>query len=144
MTTHDPSSHALGTRPPPEQLRYARALWLCTWVGVAWLVAAFVAYAAGAPARVPLQRLPGVWGLPLQHYLAATASPTGWHWLADWPQADAAMLIGIALLAAAPALCVLAVLPMYLQRGDRAYVLICVITLVVALLAASGALGARH
>ncbi len=129
----------------PEQLRYARLLQVCTWAGLCWIAAGFLAYTADAlPAHVPLRDLPGLWGLPLPRFLEATSMPTGWHLLAAWPKADAAMLLGVALLASAPGLCLAALMPMYLRSHDRAYLAITACVLMVLAVAASGLLHAPH
>ena len=50
---------------------YARWLAAGTWLGIALLVTGFLAYVTGTlPAYVPLDQLPGLWGLPLGRYLS--------------------------------------------------------------------------
>lgn len=57
---------------------------------------------------------------------------------------DIAGLVGIAVLAGCSVLCLLALVPMYLRRGDRAYAALCVAEAAVVVLAASGVLAAGH
>ena len=49
-----------------------------------------------------------------------------------------------AVLAGCSAVCLAAVIPLYVRRGDRAYALVCALVIVVLLLAASGILTAGH
>ncbi|HOW49794.1 MAG TPA: hypothetical protein P5163_16395 [Rubrivivax sp.] len=129
----------------PEQLRYARLLDWGTRVGLVLLIVSFVAYVLGlAEAHVPPERLPQIWQHPVGRYLELTGSPTGWGWLALVHRGDIAGLVGIAVLAGCSVLCLLALVPMYLRRGDRAYAALCVAEAAVVVLAASGVLAAGH
>ena len=137
-------------RPPAqaqsaEQLRYARWLDLCTRVGLVVLVLSFAAYVAGiTPPHVPHDRLPALWGLPVNAFVEATGVPTGWGWLHLAHRGDIANLIGIVVLSGCSMLCLLAVMPLYARRGDRVYLLMCLAEVAVLLLAASGVLTAGH
>lgn len=127
---------------PPEQLRYARVLDWGTWLGLSLLLASFAAYVFGwVDAHVPLQRLPAVWGQPVARYLELTGTPTGWGWLALAHRSDIAGLLGIAALAGCSLMSLLAVLPIYARRGDRAFVAVCVADVAVLLVAAAGWIG---
>lgn len=129
----------------PEQLRYARLLDWGTRVGLVLLIVSFAAYVLGlAEAHVPPERLPQIWQHPVGRYLELTGSPTGWGWLALVHRGDIAGLVGIAVLAGCSVLCLLALVPMYLRRGDRAYAALCVAEAAVVVLAASGVLAAGH
>lgn len=131
--------------PAPEQARYARVLDMTAKAGFAVLVAGFVAYLLGwLDTHVPAAELPRVWGLPLAEYLARTGTPTGWGWIAHLHKGEFAGLAGIAVLAGCSAVCLAAVIPLYVRRGDRAYALVCALVIVVLLLAASGILTAGH
>ncbi len=139
--------------PPPEaveevrveQQTYARVLDLSAKAGFVLLVAGFLAYAVGwIPAHVPPERLPELWRLPLQDYLRATDTPTGWGWIVHLPKGEFASLAGIEILAGCSMVCLLAIIPAYARRGDRVYVAICVAEIAVLLLAASGVLTAGH
>jgi hypothetical protein len=130
---------------PAEQLRYARLLDLLARIGLALLVASFVVYALGwLPAHVAVERLPELWTLPVVDYLQRTGAPTGWGWLALAGHGDVAGLVGIALLAGCSLPCLLALVPLYLRRGDKALAWLCIAEVAVVLLAASGLLGAGH
>jgi len=129
----------------PEQQTYARVLDRAAKAGFVILVAGFFAYALGwIPAHVPLERLPELWRLPLQDYLRATDTPTGWGWIVHLPKGEFASLAGIEILAGCSLVCLLAIIPVYARRGDRVYVAICVAEIAVLLLAASGVLTGIH
>ena len=137
----DPTS---GNRPP-EQLRYATLLDWGAKLGFAVLVLAFAAYVTGVlTAHVPHERLPGLWTLPLEAYLAQTGTPTGWDWLALLAKGEFASISGIAILAACSIPCLLAIVPVYWARGERAMAVIAAVTIAIQLLAASGFLVAGH
>ncbi len=127
------------------QQRYAQWLALGSRVGLALLVASFVAYVGGwiAP-LVPLDQLPTLWNQPVAQYLQATGQPTGWGWLALVTRGDVLNLVGIALLASCSLPCLLAVLPLYARARDRAFVAICALEVVVLVFAASGIIGSGH
>jgi hypothetical protein len=128
-----------------EQARYARWLEFGTWLGLVLLVASFAAYVLGwLPAHVSPQRLSQLWGQPLKAYLAATGTPTGWGWWGLLPRADTLGLLGIAWLAGVSVPCLLALVPLYLRRGDKAFAALCLAVVAVLLLAASGLLSGGH
>lgn len=128
-----------------EQLRYARWIDWGTRLGLLVLVTSFVAYAVGWPApRVPVQRLPELWSLPVEGFLQATGTPAGWGWLAQLGHGDMLGLLGIAVLAGCSVPALLGLVPLFWTRGDRALALLCAAEVAVLLLAASGLLMAGH
>lgn len=130
---------------PPEQLRYARWLDWSTRVGLVVLLLSFAAYVMGLTSpHVPLARLPELWSQPVGSYLQQTQSPTGWGWLALVHQGDFACLVGIALLAGCSLVCLLALVPLYLRRGDLVFAALCLAEVAVVLVAASGWLVGGH
>jgi hypothetical protein len=127
----------------PEQIRYARWLEVGTHAGMLVLVLLFLAYLAGLTApQVPPDRLAEVWGLPIDEFLRATGTPTGWHWVALVRRGDLATLAGIVLLLGSSLPCLVVLLPLYARRGDRIFLGICLAEVAVSLLAASGVLTA--
>lgn len=131
--------------PAPEQARYARVLDVSTKAGFVALVAGFIAYMLGwLETHVPVEDLPRVWGLPLAEYVARTDTPTGWGWVAHLHKGEFAGLAGIAALAGCSAICVAAILPAYLGRGDRIYAILCALLILILLLAGSGILTGGH
>lgn len=148
MTTTPAAPAATTSAQPPEQLRYARLLAWGTRVGLVVLIASFAAYALGVlPAQVPVDRLPELWQHPVGRYLELTGMPTGWGWLALIDRGDVAGLAGIVILAGASLPALLALVPLFLrrgQRGDRAFAWLCVAEVAVIVLAASGWLSGGH
>ena len=139
------TAHGSQPEQPPEQHRYANLLDWGTRVGLFILVSSFVAYVAGVvDARVVPQSLPQLWGLPVDRYLELTGSPKGWAWVTQLHLGDMAGLLGIAVLAGCSLLCLLALLPLYLGRRERAFAAICLAQVVVLALAASGWLAGGH
>lgn len=130
---------------PEEQLRYATLLDWGTRVGLVVLLLSFAAYVFGlAEAHVPVQRLPEVWQHPVARYLEITGSPTGWGWVALIHRGDIAGLVGIAILSGCSLVCLAALIPLYLRRGDKAFAWLCAAEIAVVLLAASGLLAGGH
>ena len=122
------------------QSAYARWLAAGTWLSIALLVAGFLAYVTGTlPAHVPLDRLPELWGMPLERYLEAAHAPTGWGWIALAGRGDYFNYCGIVLLCSITVLCYLRVLPLLAAR-ERNYALIAAAQIAVLLIAASGLL----
>ena len=128
-----------------EQRRYAGVLDVTAKAGFVILVAGFLAYAFGwIPAHVPVEQLSRLWTLPLADYLKATATPTGWGWMAHLSKGEFASLAGIAILSGSSLVCLAAVIPVYAKRGDRVYAAVCIAEIAVLLFAASGVLTPGH
>jgi hypothetical protein len=128
-----------------EQLRYARWLDWGAKAGLAALILGFGAYATGLlPAQVPFDRMPELLALPLDRYLAATGTPTGWGWTTLLAKGEFASLVGIAMLAGCSALCLVAIIPAYVRRRDPVYAIVCLLEIAVLVLAASGILTSGH
>lgn len=123
----------------PQQLRYALLLQWGTRVGLAVLVLSFAGYATGwLPAHLPPERLAQLWSQPVQSYLAASGSPTGWAWIRLAHHGDVMGLAGIAILAGCSAPSLLALVPLYAAARDRRFVALCLLQALVVLAAASG------
>ena len=122
-----------------EQEVYARWLAWGVRIGFFALVATFFLYVTGlVPAGVAPERLPELWGLPVDAYIAATGAPTGWSWIHRLGEGDLLNLVGVAILAAASIACHLRVLPMFMRSGERALAAICVAQVIVLGAAAAG------
>jgi hypothetical protein len=121
------------------ELIYARWLAWGSRAGLAVLVLAFLAYAAGLAAPlVALEDLPRLWVLPLEHYLAESGAPVGWDWLSVAAKGDYANLAGIALLGLVSLACYVRLLPELLQRGERVLAAIAAAQILVLAAAALG------
>ena len=130
---------------PVEQMRYARMLDWGARAGLVILLLSFAAYVLGlAEAHVPPAKLPELWMHPVGRYLELTGSPTGWGWVALVHRGDIAGLMGIAVLAGCSVASLLALVPLYAARGDKAFVIVCLAEVAVMLVAASGWPGAGH
>lgn len=130
---------------PEEQLRYARWLEWGTRLGLAVLVSSFAAYVFGLlQPQVPVQRLPELWQHPVGRYLELTGAPTGWGWLAQLQHGDVIGLLGIVILSGCSLVCLGALIPLYLKRGDKAFAFLCAAEIAVVLLAASGLAAGGH
>ncbi|MCW5660848.1 MAG: hypothetical protein KIT60_24380 [Burkholderiaceae bacterium] len=130
---------------PPEQERYAQWQAWGTRAGLAVLLLSFAAYLLGlSEPHIEMSRLPELWVHPVDRFLELSNTPTGWGWLALVHRGDMAGLLGIAILAGCSVACLLALVPLYLARGDKAFAAVCVAEVMVVVLAASGWLIGVH
>ena len=128
-----------------EQVRYATWLQWSGWIGLLSLVGTFLLYATGMLAPViSFEQLPHVWSLSAAQLLHETGQSPGWAWLRLLDRGDVLNLVGIALLASCSAAPLLAVVPIYLRRGDRVFAILCLLQVAVLVLAASGVVSAGH
>lgn len=122
-----------------EQEIYARWLAWGVRIGFTALVGTFFVYVAGiVPPGVAPERLPGLWGMPVGDYIAATGAPTGWSWVLRLREGDLLNLVGVAILASASIACHLRVLPLFMRSRERVFVAICIAQIVVLVSAAAG------
>jgi len=120
-----------------EEQIYARWLDAGTRLGFAVLVASFAAYVFGAlDPHVPPHELPLLWGLPVDHYVAAANAPTGWGWLALVVKADYLNYLGVALLASVTLAAYARIIQVLLAQGERLRAGIAALQVVVLVVAA--------
>jgi len=132
-------------RIPHVQYVYARWLDWGTHIGLAILIATFVAYVLDLAApHVSFDQLTRIWSLPVDQFRAAAAAPDGWGWVPLAGRGDFMNYVGIAFLALVTIVCYLRVLPIFLASGDRAYSLIAAVEIAVLATAAAGILGGAH
>ena len=120
-------------------LIYAR--WIDAWSRLAFaaLVATFAAYVLGVfEPLIPLERLPALWRLPAERFVAQTGAPVGWGWLARLGQADYLNFAGIALLATGTLIAYLRLLVWLAGRGERLFAALVLAQVLVLAAAASG------
>jgi hypothetical protein len=120
-----------------EQTIYARWVDAGTRIGFGILFLSFLAYVLGAlDSHVPPHELPLLWGLPVDHYVAAANAPIGWGWLAFVVKADYLNYIGVALLASVTLAAYARIVPVLLGRGERLRAAIAALQVVVLVVAA--------
>jgi len=122
------------------QKRYARCLTWATRVVAALLVIAFGLYAGGVmPGFVPIERLPALWNLPAAEFLRQAHVPPGLPgWAAHLGHGDMLVLALLGLLGSLSVLCLVAAMPVFLMRGERAFFMACVMQVGVLAVAISG------
>ena len=124
------------------QRLYARWLDAGTRLSFALSLAAFLLYLSGLlPAYLPRNRLPELWGLPVDQMLARTGVPVGWSWLGLVGYGDYLNLACVALIGFATPLCYLRILPLLLRLGERLQAALAMLQVAVLLAAASGLFG---
>jgi hypothetical protein len=130
---------------PVEEQVYARWLDWGTRIGLAALVAGFFAYALGiVEPLVPLERLPELWSLPVERYVALTGAPTGWAWLGQIGKGEPLCLLGIALLSLVTLVCYLRLVVTLVRAGARLQAGMAIAQVVVLLAATSSLLAGGH
>ena len=128
-----------------EQRLYADLLDKGMKIGLLILVVTFGLYVFGVlEPKVPLDELPGYWGMSVHDYLQATGIGTGWSWLGSLGRGDMVNFVGIAFLSAVTIVCYLAIVPSLMRKKDKPYVVLALIEVAVLVLAASGILKAGH
>jgi hypothetical protein len=129
----------------PEQRIYARWLDWGTRIGLLAMIAAFLTYAFGLlDPFVPLGRLPALWALPVDRYLALTGAPTGWGWLSLLGKSDYLNLLAVAALALITVICYLRIASIHWRRGERLQAALGMAQVGVLLAAASGLIAGSH
>jgi hypothetical protein len=141
MNTPDDDAAVRNALAQRARLRYAAVLDYGTRAAFVLLVVAFALYVTGIlPAEVPLDRLPELWRLPADEFLARTGAARGWAWLGHLPHGEAANLGAITVMVAAVLAAFVAVLPLYLRARERLFAAMTVMQILVTLVAASGLL----
>ncbi|MBT8378214.1 MAG: hypothetical protein KJN64_03185 [Ignavibacteria bacterium] len=135
----------MGTLKPKvskEQLLYANILNAGMLVGLAGLLVTFVLYATGIlKPFIPLEKIPQYWVLSVHEYLEESRISAGWAWFGNLEFGDMLNFLPIAFLSLLTIVCYLSILPELAKNKDRAYMVICILEVLVLLVAASGILG---
>ncbi len=125
-----------------EQLLYANILNAGMLIGLAALVVSFILYAAGVlKPLIPLEEVPKYWVMTVHDYLSESGIRAGWAWLGNLKFGDMLNYLPIAFLSLLTIVCYLAILPGLIKKKDTAYIIICLVEIVVLAIAASGILG---
>lgn len=102
------------------QRSYARWLDVGTKLGFALLVCSFIAYAIGiTEPYLPVERLPDLWGLPVDRFNSAIHAPTGWRWLHHWWRSDYLTYFGVVALLLTTVASMLRAMFNFVSLGDR-------------------------
>jgi hypothetical protein len=136
-----------------EQLLYAAWLEKGMLIGLVLLVISFALYVFGVITPViPLDELANYWKLPVKEYLAAVNNnflhqahpPTGWAWLKLLGRGDFLNFLPIAILSGITMLCYAVIVPVFKKKGEKAYMIMAIVEVIILALAASGLLKAGH
>jgi len=118
---------------------YARWLDWATRIGLALLIASFVAYAFELVSpHVPFEDLVRSWVLPVDEYRVAVNAPAGWGWIDLAARGDYLNYFGIVFLALVTALCYARILPALIAIRERVYAGLVVLELAVLAAAIAG------
>ena len=131
----------MSARDPFEaQHVYSRLLALLARAVGLLLVIAFALYASGlVPAYVPIAKLPSLWGLPADQFLAQAGVPPGWRgWLMLARYSDMLVLCVLCVLISLTTVCLLVAIGIFRRHGERALAWICILQILVVALTASG------
>jgi hypothetical protein len=136
-----------------EQMLYAAWLEKGMLIGLVLIVISFALYVFGIISPVvPLDQLVNYWKLPVKEYLAAINSdflhmehpPTGWAWLTLLGKGDFLNFLPIAILSGITMVCYAVIVPVFKKKGEKAYMIMAIVEVVILALAASGVLKAGH
>lgn len=129
-------------KPNREQILYANILFIGAWSGIAILFVTYFLYAVGVIApHVDKMTVIQHWGQGVHEYLVATNSPQGWGWVSLLGRGDYLNYAGLILLAALTIFCYFFLVKGYFRQKDRAFMIICILEILVLVVAASGILG---
>lgn len=137
------------TQTHTEQYIYANILEKGMYVGLLLLFITFAVYVFGiVRSVVPLDEIANYWALDShtylekinEHYIHHEHLPTGWAWIGLAGHGDFMNFIPIAILAGTTMLCYAAIVPTLIARKDSAYVVMCILEVLVLGLATSGLL----
>jgi hypothetical protein len=129
-----------GRDPFEAQRAYSRLLaFLGRAVGVL-LVIAFAIYVSGVlPPYVAIERLPSLWSLPADRFIAQAGIPPGWRgWLLLARYSDMLVLCVLGVLISLTTLCLVVAVGVFRRHRERALVWICILQMAVVALTASG------
>ena len=129
------------TQATEEQIAYAGLLNIGMKVGMAMLLVTFSLYMFGVlEPHIPVNDLPTYWVMPVGEYLQAADVHTGWSWLNMLDKGDFVNFLGIAFLSGVTIVCYMRIIPILIKKGDKAYVVLAIVEVLVLVLAASGVL----
>ncbi len=129
----------------PEQILYADILAKGMYIGLLCLLLTFIIYVSGLlDPYIPLDKLSTYWSMNVSDYLHESGAPDGWGWLSMLSHGDFLNFIGIAILAGLTIICYVAIVPALLKKGDKIYVTLTILEVLILAFAASGIIAAGH
>ena len=118
-----------------EQLIYSKILNIGMLIGLFGLFITFILYASGIIVPlIPMAKVEMYWVLSVQEYLAHSGIQAGWAWFGNLKYGDMLNFLPIAFLSLLTIVCYISIIPVFIKKKDKAYVII-------AIVAASGILG---
>ena len=126
----------------PERYRYARIIDVGTKVSLVLLVVTFGVYVTGVvPSGVPRSEVVAHWHEPAETLAETTGSTSGWAWLTDIGRGDHLPFLGLALLGVLTIVGYASLVPVYVLKRRRVYLVIVLIQIAVLVFAAANVLG---
>ena len=128
-----------------EQLKYASLLHILSIAGVSILIIGFIIYISEILTPIiPVEELSNYWSLSSKEYINKTGIPTGWNWIFFLNKGDIISYLGIIILASADIICFIRVLPLFIQKKDKIYIIIIILQIAIFIFAASGIFELSH
>lgn len=125
-----------------EQILYANILNVGMLIGLIGLAICFILYSTGILSPlIPLEEVSAYWQLSVHEYLEESGIKAGWNWIQNLNNGDMLNFLPIALLSLLTVVCYLAILPGLIRKKDTAYIILCILEVIVLAVAASGILG---
>jgi phosphoglycerol transferase MdoB-like AlkP superfamily enzyme len=145
IKNHKEVNAMAGLKPTEEQLAYASLLDLGRKIGFIGLVITFIIYLFQLlPSYIPPNELLSYLKLNLHDYLEKTGIQQGWYWVTMLRYSDFLPFLPICFLPFVTIICFFSILPILLKKGDKVYVFLSIIQILILLLAASGFLKVGH
>lgn len=124
-----------------EQILYADFLGKATWMALGLLLVLFFIYISGIlPNVVEFSEIPQLWKMRAADFIHHANAPVGWGWVPLIGNGDMLTYIGIVILAGLTILSYLKVLPAFIRRKEKPFIVIILVELAVLIMAASGVL----
>ncbi len=122
-----------------EQRLYSILMDACAKVCFVLLVLFFGLYVTGmTEPQVSIEKLGEYWKLPLDEYLEMSGQTTGWAWAKSLHYSDLMNILSLAILASITIFCYLRIIPVFIDKKDKWYILIAATQVIVFLIAAWG------
>jgi hypothetical protein len=120
-----------------ETCRFSAILRRGMQLAILLIVVAYLLYiTATVPPWIPFDDLPRYWQLSAAEYVEQTGQPGVWTWFGRLHQGEALTLLPAILLVMLGFIGVLAVLPIYMRRGQRTMTIILLLQLIIIIWAA--------